>query len=100
MTMNADCLTESPSKYCMHKKKNYEALRCVIFFIPVFHLGTDQSTTGSTFGTNTLSVPPPATRFSYRRHCLATTTPLHVTAPRCRRHVRISRVLTVIIDGQ
>jgi hypothetical protein len=43
MTMNADCLTESPCKYCMRKKKNYETLRYVIFFITVFHLGTDQS---------------------------------------------------------
>jgi hypothetical protein len=50
----------------MHKKKNYEALRYAIFFIPVFHLGTDQSTTGSTLGTNTLSVPP------HTQHVLAT----------------------------
>jgi len=102
MTMNADCLTESPCKYeyCMHKKKNYEALRYVIFFIPVFHLSTGPSTTGSTLTTNTLSVQPHATRFGYRRQCLATTTQLHVTVPRCHPHVRISHVLTVITDGQ
>jgi len=84
----------------MHKKKNNEALCYVIFFIPVFHLGTDQSTTGSTLGTNIISVPPHATRLSYRRHCLAITTPLHVTVPRRHPHVRISGVLTIITDGQ